>query len=156
MQYFLLLLLVPFAASANDGPLQVQTLAQKEQSVTLADGTVQTQLVEVTTVVPGDEVIYTIRFTNTGEESAAGVTITDPVPAEMRYIDGSAFSAGTDILFSANGGASWGKAGELTVSDNLGIERVATAADFTHIRWRMRHPLAAGKTGYARFRAALR
>ena len=150
------LFLLPAAALATEGTLQVQTIAQKEITIVNDDGQRETRLVPVTTVVPGDEVIYTITFTNVGAESADAITITDPVPQQMRYIDGSAFSAGADLQFSIDGGVNWGAAEELTVRDEQGELRPAVAADYTHIRWVMRHPVAPGKRGYARFKAALR
>ncbi len=150
------LFLLPAVALATEGTLQVQTTAQKEITIVNDDGERETRLVPVTTVVPGDEVIYTITFTNVGKQEADAITITDPVPEQMRYIDGSAFSAGAELQFSADGGATWGKPGELSVRDEQGQLRAAVAADYTHIRWVMRHPIAPGKRGYARFKAALR
>ena len=150
------LFLLPAAALATDGTLQVQTTAQKEITIVGDDGERETRLVPVTTVVPGDEVIYTITFTNVGNEEADAITITDPVPSQMRYIEGSAFSAGAELQFSVDGGANWGVAEELTVLDEQGELRPAVAADYTHIRWVMRHPIAPGKRGFARFKAALR
>lgn len=150
------LFFLPIAALATEGTLQVQTIAQKEITVVNDSGEQETRLVPVTTVVPGDEVIYTITFTNLGAEAAEAITITDPVPTQMRYIDGSAFSAGADLQFSVDGGATWGAAEDLSVRDDQGQLRPAVAADYTHIRWIMRHPIAPGKRGYARFKAALR
>lgn len=154
MKNLFLILLAPFAAAA--GPLTVQTVAQLEQVVTLADGSERTELVAVTTIVPGDEVVYTITFANDGEAPAEAVTITDPVPTQMRYVAGSAFGPGTDVSFSVDGGATFGAPDELSVTGDDGEVRPATAADYTHIRWQMRHPIAAGKRGFARFKAALR
>lgn len=155
-KFLMLLIAVPTWCWAADGNLQVQTTVQKEITLVNAAGESETRLVPVTTVVPGDEVIYTITFTNLGNESADTITITDPVPQQMRYIEGSAFSAGADLLFSVDGGNSWGMPGELMVTGDNGSLRLATAADYTHIRWVMRHPVGPGKRGYARFRAALR
>jgi len=150
------LLVLPGMALAADGMLKVQTVAQKEVTVVTESGESETQLIPVTTVVPGDEVIYTITFTNVGDESADAVTITDPVPAQMYYIDGSAFSAGADLVFSVDDGQSWGVAEDLTVLDEAGLERRAVATDYTHIRWVMRYPVEPGKRGFARFKAGLR
>lgn len=149
------LLLLPLT-QAGAGPLALTTVAQTEQVVTREDGSEETRLIDVTTVVPGDEVIYTITYTNTGAEPAAAVTITDPVPAQMRYLAGSAFAPGADVSFSVDGGQSYGAPEDLFVTDADGAERAASAADYTHIRWRLRHPIAPGKRGYARFKAALR
>ena len=43
----------------------------------------------------GDELIYTARFENTGEDGAAGVVATDPIPAGTTYVPGSLEVDGT-------------------------------------------------------------
>ncbi|MBT8136380.1 MAG: DUF11 domain-containing protein, partial [Gammaproteobacteria bacterium] len=136
--------------------VHVQTVAQTEEIIVNERGETATRLVPVTTVVPGDEVIYTITFTNQGEADASSVTITDPVPQEMRYVEGSAFAGGADIRFSVDGGQTFGTAEELMVVAADGSARAARAEDYTHIRWSMRNPLKPGSRGYARFRAQLR
>lgn len=151
----ILLFLLPAMVLA-EGSLLVQTKAQLEQTVVNEQGETETRLVPVETVVPGDEVIYTITFTNNGKSDAESVTITDPVPAEMRYVEGSAFGGGTDILFSADGGETFAAATDLLVAEADGSVRSARAEDYTHIRWLMRNPLQPGKRGVARFRAELR
>lgn len=156
MKYFIGLLLLPVVAMANDGKLLVQTVAQKELVVVNEQGEPETQLVSLATVVPGDEVIYTISFINNGNAPAKAVMITDPVPEQMRYIDGSAFSAGSEVQFSVDGGENWDLAERLSVTGDDGSVRPARAGDYTHIRWTLRNPIAPGKRGYARFKAALR
>ena len=149
------LILAPVLAVA-EGAVQLQTSAQIEQIVLNEKGEKESRLVPVTTVIPGDEVIYTITFTNRADAEAETVVITDPVPEQMRYVEGSAFGGGTDILFSVDGGKSFGTPGELTVASADGSRRNARAEDYTHIRWKMRNPLQPGKQGHARFRAQLR
>ena len=82
------------APGAVASPLQLQTQAHKEQAVAGPQGQPQTRLVSAATVVPGDEIVYTITFRNVSEENAGGIVITDPVPAEMSYVAGSAFGPG--------------------------------------------------------------
>ncbi|MFK8016164.1 MAG: hypothetical protein AB8G17_12080 [Gammaproteobacteria bacterium] len=140
---------------AMAAPISVQTVAELEQRFVDASGEAQTRLVPADAVVPGDQVIYTVTFTNNGDEPAQQIVITDPVPAQMRYVDGSAFGPGTDITFSIDGGESFAVADQLVVTDAQGRERPARASDFTHIRWGFRHVLAPGERGYARFKAVL-
>jgi uncharacterized repeat protein (TIGR01451 family) len=45
--------------------------------------------------VPGETVVYTITLTNNGNMDAAGITVTDTVPADMTYVDGSASDGGS-------------------------------------------------------------
>lgn len=142
------------AYAQEQGHLNVTTTVQKEQ-VTLTDnGEREVQLVEATSVVPGDNVIYTITFRNVSEEPAENVVITNPVPDNLTYIDGSAFGPGTVIEFSVDGGQTYGAADELKVPNNGGV-RAARAEDFTHLRWVLQNDLAAGSQAFASFRAVL-
>ncbi|MBT8132834.1 MAG: DUF11 domain-containing protein [Gammaproteobacteria bacterium] len=138
------------------GDLALQTVAEKEELVVNEQGETESRLTPITTVVPGDVVVYTITFSNNGKEHADTVMITDPVPDQMRYIEGSAFGGGTDILFSVDGAESFAQADDLVVVDAAGNTRSARAEDYTHIRWTMRNPLPPGKRGIARFKARLR
>ena len=95
-----------------------------------------------------------MTFSNIGDEPVENVVITNPLPEQLTYINGSAFGPGADIVFSADGGKTFGKPGELTVSKE-GEQRVAGASDFTHIRWVMAGDIAAGSQGISRFRARL-
>jgi uncharacterized repeat protein (TIGR01451 family) len=147
------LMTVP-ALAQEQGHLNVQTVVQKEEVAVSPDGETERRLVPAATVVPGDDVIYTITFTNTSDESADNIVITNPLAGELTYIDGSAFGPGTTIEFSVDGGVTFGPAESLTVAEN-GQVRPATASDFTHIRWVMQNELQAGAQGLARFRARL-
>ncbi len=57
------------------------------------------------------------------------------------------------MLFSVDGGRTYGAPKELTVKAADGSQRTADAADYTHIRWVLKAPLDAGAKGFARFRA---
>lgn len=141
-------------AAEEQGHLNVTTTVQKEE-VTLNDsGEREVKLVQATSVVPGDSVIYTITFRNISDEPAEHVVITNPVPENLTYIDGSAFGPGTLVEFSVDGGKTYGSADELTVADTSGV-RTARAEDFTHLRWVLQDDLAAGSQAYASFRAVL-
>ena len=138
----------------EQGHLLVKTIVQKEEVSVDASGDRTTRLVDASTVVPGDEVIYTVTFSNISEEPAENVVITNPLPAELTYIQGSAFGPGAEIVFSVDGGQSFASAGDLSVIED-GVKRAATAKDFTHIRWVMTNDIAIGSQGVARFRARL-
>ncbi len=145
------------AWSQAAGNIMVSTVAEKEIITVTATGERDRRLVpaEDEKIVPGDEVIFTVTFTNVSSESTDNVTITNPIPDHMRYVGGSAFGPGTDITYSVDGGQSYASADELTVTDaDLGT-KPATPEDYTHIRWRMRNALQPGAKGYARFRAVL-
>lgn len=151
----LILTMIAFTAVAQDqAHLDVRTIVQKEETVVNAAGEAETKLVTAETVAPGESVFYTITFTNVSDEVADNVVITNPIAAELTYIDGSAFGPGMDILFSVDGGQTFAAASALTVTEN-GAERDAAVADFTHVRWIMQNDLEAGAQGIARFAAVL-
>ena len=152
----LVLSLSSFAAGAQEtGAIQIQTTAEVEIIETDANGETITRLEQASKVVPGDVVIYTVSFSNTGSELAENVVITNPVPRHMEYIEGTAFGPGTDISYSIDGGRTWGLPEELMVSSVDGSQRAAQAADYTDIRWILRNELQPGAQGFARFRTRL-
>jgi uncharacterized repeat protein (TIGR01451 family) len=154
--FFLLSLIFTAATAQGKGNIRVQTIAEKEQPVIDESGQEATRLVPVSIVVPGDEVIYTISFTNISSEPAENVTITNAVPEHMAYVRDTAFGPGTEVTYSVDGGFSYGSADELTITNDDGDERPANASDYTHIRWVMRNNLEPGSKGFARFRAQLK
>jgi uncharacterized repeat protein (TIGR01451 family) len=152
----LLLFALSVAASAQEqGHLNVQTVVQKEVATVNDAGETVVSLVAAETVVPGENVVYTITFRNISDESAENVVITNPIAGSLIYIEGSAFGPGTTIQFSVDGGKTFADRGELTVIED-GAARAAQAKDFTHIRWVMTQELAAGAQGTARFSAKLK
>jgi len=160
MKYLLkLALIVPcfiaaVAAAQQQGHLNVRTIVQKEEVTVNAAGETERHLVAADTVVPGEDVIYTITFENISDQPAENVVITNPISVDLTYVDGSAFGPGTVIEFSVDGGKTFAAQDHLMVATDAG-ERPAQADDFTHVRWTMQSDLAVGAQGVARFRARL-
>ncbi len=151
-----MLAMMPLALSAQDsGAIQIRTTAEIEVVETDANGEIVTRLEQASKVIPGDIVIYTVTFSNTGSEPAENVVITNPVPRHMEYVEGTAFGPGADISFSIDGGQSWGTPDELMVTAADGSQRPAMATEYTDIRWILRNTLQPGAQGFARFRTRL-
>jgi uncharacterized repeat protein (TIGR01451 family) len=110
-------------------------------------------------IVPGEEVLYTVAYTNKTGKPAEKVVIVNPVPKHTRYRDGSAAGEGTDITFSVDDGKTFATPDKLTVTikDKSGKEivRPATGQDYTHIRWLLKQNVAPGQSGAVRFRAVV-
>jgi uncharacterized repeat protein (TIGR01451 family) len=110
-------------------------------------------------VVPGDEVVYTVAYTNKSAKPAEKVVITNPVPKHTRYKDGTAAGEGADITFSVDDGKTFATPDKLTVTikDKSGkdIVRPAVAQDYTHIRWLLKQNVAPGQSGSVRFRTVV-
>jgi uncharacterized repeat protein (TIGR01451 family) len=138
------------------GALELSTAVEKIIETHSVDGVAKTELVAVTDVGSGDALVYTVSFTNVSGRVADHVRITSPVPPEVRYVADSAFAPGSDVLYSIDGGRSYGAPNELTVAGDDGTRRSAAADDYTNIRWIMKAPLDIGVRGFARFRAVVR
>jgi uncharacterized repeat protein (TIGR01451 family) len=138
------------------GNLALSTVVEKVVEVTQPDGATRTELVPVDVALPGDEVVYTVSFANVSKQAADNIRITNPIPSEMRYLANTAFGPGSEVLYSVDGGLTYGAPKELTIEADDGSRRAADASDYTHIRWVLKAPLDAGAKGFARFRAVVR
>lgn len=143
------------AYAAESGGIALNARAEREVVSTDADGNEVVELQTVERAIPGDVIVYTIEYVNNGTDPADNVVITDPIPAQVTLVSGSAFGAGTDIVASVDGGLSWGAIGSLQVTGDDGQPRPAQPADLTHLRWILRNPVPAGGRGFVRFKARL-
>jgi len=153
------LLLAPALAPAQQkGGVELRSVAEVDVAQKNEKGEKVVKRVEASkaNVVPGDTVIYTVTYLNSGDDPATDVVIKNPVPEHMVYLDKSAEGAGTRIDFSVDHGKSFGPADTLQVKGARGKERQGTAADITHIRWVLEQPLEKGSKGSVSFRAKVK
>lgn len=141
------------APAVANGLTATQTVL-KQIEIPQEDGTVTTELVEASLIAPGDTVVYLLTYTNGGTEAAEAVALTMPVPTEMSFIERSANVDGTIVTFSVDGGATFARRGELTVTID-GEARNALAEDITHVRWTFEDAIEPGSQGEVSFRAVL-
>jgi uncharacterized repeat protein (TIGR01451 family) len=144
------------SALAAEGALKVTGIAQTEVVVTGKDGKKTLKRTPVTKAIPGTEVIYTTTFENTIKKAAGNISIDNPIPNDSEYVGGSAFGKDCEILFSVDGGKTFGHAEELRITDADGKERAALPREYTHIRWKYKAQLAPGKSGEVGFRAVIK
>ena len=102
-----------------------------------------------------NRMLYTVSFQNTGYTASGDIDITSPVPPHTVYIPNSAHGENCDILFSVDGGYSWGQAGQLEIKTNNGDRRIATADDYTHIKWLYRPELRPTETQQVSFQVVM-
>lgn len=135
--------------------VQLKATAQVEVKTLDAEGRTVVKRVPAKKVIPGTEVIYTIHYSNTGDQPAEHVAITNPIPEHMRYVDQSVFGSDAVITFSIDGSKTFDRPQNLIVVDPSGRSFPARPADYTHIQWVLEHPLAPGAKGQVGFRATL-
>lgn len=157
---FILMILTLFSsyAEAQKGSLTLQMTAEKEIIVVNEKGEKEIKLIPVssTTVIPGDEVIYTIYYENIGKEPATDAVISNPLPEHMLYTNGSAEGKGTKVEFSVDGGRKFDIPENLKIKGADGKERLAGSADYTHVRWLLIKPVEPGSKGSVLFRAKVK
>ncbi len=144
------------AAQAAGAAIKVTSIAQVETETVGPDGKKTLKRGPVAKAIPGTEVIYINTFENLIKKPVGDIVIDNPIPNASEYVAGSAYGKDCDILFSVDGGKSFGHAEDLTVKDADGKTRPALAKDYTNIRWTYKGQLAAGKSGEVGFRAAIK
>ena len=146
------------ALVAQAQTVELVTKAEREIEV-VEKGVKSKKLVPPQKMVPGDEVLYTVTYTNKTAKPAENVAVTNPVPKNTRYRDGSAAGENAEITFSVDGGKTFATPDKLSVAakDKSGKDgvRPAGGADYTHIRWVVKQNVAPGQSGSVRFRAVI-
>jgi uncharacterized repeat protein (TIGR01451 family) len=122
---------IPVAAQAAANPIALVGDVKAEKVITAPDGTERTELVEPSTIIPGDRLIFGTSYSNSGSEAASNVVVMNPLPAAVRL----APDADPALDVSVDGGKSWGKLAALKLANPDGSQRSATHADVTHVRW---------------------
>ena len=107
-------------------------------------------------IAGADELVVSVKFTNTTEHVVDSIRITSRVPDGTAYVAESASGPGSEVLFSIDGGRTFGRPAELVLPGVDGAARAADPALYTHVRWILRAPLDAGASGLTRFRAVPR
>lgn len=115
----------------ND-PLKVQELV----TVKVGDGKTLLRVCKLASKIaaePGEEVDFTIRFDNIGQQLIGNVTIIDSLTPRLEYVDGSA---------------------ECSLEGNFSSER--NEGESLVLRWEITEPVKPGEGGIIRFRCRLR
>jgi uncharacterized repeat protein (TIGR01451 family) len=145
-----------FVAHADEGAIKLTSIAQTEVEVTDAKGKKTLKRTPVEKAVPGAEVIYTTTYESTAKTSVNNIVINNPIPENTEYKAGSAFGKNCNIQFSADGGKTFGHAEGLKIKGADGKDRAALPKEYTNIRWILKSPLAAGKSGEVGFRTTIK
>lgn len=140
-------------AAAAEGPLVVESSILAEQKHTAADGTTKVSLAPAARVVPGDKVVFVLAYRNIGNQPIGNIVLSNPVPQGIAYRAPAAGSPAPEVSVD---GSTFGSLPALRVATAEGGQRAATAADVTHVRWRLGTPLPAGAKGQLSFQAVLK
>lgn len=142
--------------AAAQGDVELTYRVEKIEAFVSDGGDQEARLVAAEQVFEGDELRYTITFTNLADETVApnSIVVTNPIPESTEYIEGSAFGSGAEVEFSVDGGQSFAPSAGLTMRDAEG-ERNALPGDYTTIRWHYGPPLQSGQQSHVFFRVRM-
>jgi hypothetical protein len=146
-------------AAASAPAVTLSSEAMIERVVVGADGkeTVQLKSPKDVVVVPGDKVVFTLKYANQGAEPADGFRATNPMPGPVQFIE----AAQDWAEVSVDNGVTWGKLTALKVKaapveGAAAVERAAIAADVTHVRWAFANAIAPGAKGSLSYRGVIK
>lgn len=148
------LAVISSAAFAAEEQIKVWSKAETMTTVE-KDGKKTEKKIPAVKVLPGKVVYYTTEFKNISKKSVDGINIINPIPKLTTYIGKSAAGANTTVTFSIDGGKTWATPDKLKKKGKDGKMVVASAENYTHIRWKHKGPLQSGKTGKATFQVTL-
>lgn len=141
---------LPLTAQTNN-PVVLTGDVKAEKVVTDTDGKERVELVEPTTIVPGDRLVFGTDYANKGADLITNFVVTNPLPAAVRLAPDA--DAALDV--SVDGGKTWGVLAALTVTNADGTTRAAIHADVTHVRWVL-ESIPAGASGRLTYPAIIR
>ena len=161
LRFPLLLLLVaalglaPELRAQERGTIELKLEAEKEVVVETEDGDEEIVRQPADKVVPGDTIVYTITYTNVGEEVAENVAVANPIPQYMVYREDSAGGENAQVKFSIDGGRNFDFPANLVVEDEDGNRRQAQADEYTNIQWVLTEPVEPGAGGTVFYKTRL-
>jgi uncharacterized repeat protein (TIGR01451 family) len=133
-------------------PLQLSSEVFVEKQIVRADGSRTVVLEKPNLVLPGDNLVFVVKYRNSGTATANNFVVTNPLPTAVAF---NGTSDGLEIV-SIDGGNVWGILGTLRVKQADGSVRSAERRDVTHIKWNLNQPLTAGAEGKLIFRGIVK
>ena len=113
------------------------------------NGKTAEKLEEPSQVLPGDQLVFTTRYTNGGTEPATDFVVTNPLPGPVKLAKVNGFEVSVD------GGKTFGALAALKAAGTDGKTRPAELGDVTHVRWRLAS-IAPGASGEVKYFAEVR
>lgn len=138
------------AVAANNVALSSDVFV--ERKIEKSDGRTAIVLEQPKTVLPGDNLVFVVKYKNVGNQPATDFSVTNPLPKAVAF---NGTSDGSEIV-SIDGGKSWGPLSTLTYTRENGEARPALLSDVTHIKWKFNRSLSVGSEGKLIFRGTVK
>ena len=146
-------------AQAQQQPrLELKTTVEKEVKVK-KKGKWITERIAVDKTGPGDVLVYTIAYQNTGKIAAVDARIVNPVPQGVAYLPDSAEGKDAEIKCSIDNGRTWHTPPvmmQMKKPDGSLEKRPAPRESYTQISWVIKKPVGSGQQGRVSFKATVK
>jgi len=150
MTAMVILVASPVLALAAPGAVALDS-SIKLDKITTVNGQTTHEFVAPQKVVPGNHLLFVTQYRNTSDKPVDHFVVTNPVPSPVALE-----SVGADNFeVSVDGGKSWGKLAQLTVTKPGAAMRAAQDADVTTVRWVI-PVIAPGASGTLQYHAVVR
>ena len=158
LRFVLVALLAPSLLAARVGvPVQAPPPPASKALVITAHNETAAASGRAANVVarPGDEIRYTLVFTNTQQGAVKNVQFVDPIPQGMVFVLGSATAVQPSrIAYSIDGGKTYSAQPTIeVVEDGRKQTKPAPRELYTHVRWTVLESVAPGAQVTAELRA---
>lgn len=138
---FLGIVLIGSAIYAKNAKVTLVSKSYKEVVITDNHGKKVTKLIDTKKVLPGDIIVYQNTVNNAQNKPVKHMVLNNPIPNHMRYIANSAkCETPCTILYSVDHGKKFDTPENLQIKTQDGY-RIASANDYTNIKWIMKNPL---------------
>ena len=135
------------------------SVTSEKEIIEMNQGKKNVKRVPAKEIEPGQVLIFTLKYSNKGDEAATKVVFDNPIPKETVYEMGSAAGSGSDITFSINGGKDYKKPTflmyEVKGTDGKAVKRKASPDLYTNVRWVI-STVPPGSDGELSFRAKVK
>lgn len=123
-----------------------------ERKIEKPNGETGVLLEQPKTVLPGDNLVFVVKYKNVGNKPATDFSVTNPLPKAVAF---NGTSDGAEIV-SIDGGKSWGPLSTLKYTRKNGQVRPALLSDVTHVKWKFNRSLSVGSEGKLIFRGTVK
>ena len=148
----------PVVAQENGAPRALVIEAENLMAGDTRHQALAEQGGDASALYPGDVVHYQLLFTNITDVPVRSIKFTDPLPAGLRYVGGSALADRDDVVitYSIDGGQVFSAQPMIEeIVDGERVTRPAPPEMYTHIRWIVPGWVQPGAQVTAEFRAQL-
>ncbi len=159
IRYLLIVLLFFFSAAVFAQPKISVSMTAEKEVVEVVNGKQVIKRVAAQTANPGEKLVFTLQYKNSGSEKATNVKVDNPIPDNTVYIVGSGIGKNSKMLFSIDGGKTYKQPSLLTYEETLPdgkkIKKQASPEQYTHVRWVI-NEVAPGKQGTVGFQVRMK